>query len=68
MIDIQILPKKAQNELIDFYQFLLERYKVRKIKQKGNVGNSKNRTDGFFNSYNVNLDNYTFNRDELYDR
>jgi len=26
MIDIHILPKKAQNELIDFYQFLVERY------------------------------------------
>ena len=24
MIDIHILPQKAQNELIDFYQFLVE--------------------------------------------
>ncbi len=34
MIDIQRLPKKAQNELIDYYHFLVERYVVKKAKSK----------------------------------
>ena len=34
MIDIRRLPKQAQNELIDFYHFLLERYASEKSKRK----------------------------------
>lgn len=36
MIDIQILPKKAQNELIDYYHFLVERYVGKEEKSKKN--------------------------------
>jgi len=41
MIDIHILPKKAQNELIDFYQFLVERY-VGKEEKSSKITNTFN--------------------------
>ena len=68
MIDINILPAKAQNELIDFYQFLVERYVSRKRKKQASTFSSINQINTFFDDYNVDLKDFTFNRSELYDR
>lgn len=68
MIDLQILPRKAQNELIDFYHFLVERYangKKQKLSKTNNVTTQVNR---FFDQFDIDLSNYKFNRDEIYDR
>jgi hypothetical protein len=31
MFDLSLLPKKAQDELFDFYHFLVERYSHKKV-------------------------------------
>lgn len=68
MIDINILPKKAQNELIDFYYFLLERYVPEKRKRNTSDDLTTEKVNRFFDQYNLDLTNYSFNRSELYDR
>ena len=68
MIDIHVLPQKAQNELIDFYQFLVERYTSRKRKKKTFVNANSKQINTFFDQYNIDLTNFNFNRSELYDR
>lgn len=66
MIELQILPKKAQNELIDFYRFLVERYVVKK--EKKDVSNSnEEKIDIFFNKFSFNMKNFEFNRNEIYE-
>lgn len=67
MIDIHKLPQNAQNELIDFYQFLVERYSSGKIK-KQTPNNAAKEVNSFFDQYNLDLTDYNFNRNELYDR
>ncbi len=68
MIDIHILPQKAQNELIDFYQFLVQRYTSGKTK-KHTPKYSKAKKDGsFFEQYNIDLTGFKFDRNELYER
>lgn len=66
MIDLRILPQKAQNELLDFYQFLVERYASGKKKKPSTSGSKQ--VDSFFDQYNIDLTDYYFNRNELYDR
>jgi len=68
MIDIHILPQKAQNELIDFYQFLVERYSTRKRKKKSSATADLKQSSTFFDQYNIDLTAFSFNRSELYDR
>jgi len=68
MIDIHILPRKAQNELIDFYQFLVERYSTRKRKKKSPASADSKQVSTFFDQYNIDLSDFIFNRSELYDR
>jgi hypothetical protein len=68
MIDIHILPQKAQNELIDFYQFLVQRYASGKRKRQASSLNSSKKVGNFFDQYNIDLTGFKFNRDELYDR
>lgn len=68
MIDIHILPKKAQNELSDFYQFLVERYTSGKNKKKVTSHSIAKQINSFFDNYNVDLTNFKFNRSELYER
>ena len=68
MIDIHILPQKAQNELIDFYQFLVERYVRGKRKKQSPANANSKRVSTFFDQYNIDLTNFNFNRSELYDR
>ena len=67
MIDINILPQKAQNELIDFYQFLVERYVLRKTNRKTTNNSSSLEVNAFFNQFEIDLSEYRFNRDELYE-
>ena len=67
MIDIHILPKKAQNELIDFYQFLVERY-VGKEEKSRKITNKRSEVDAFFNQFALNMKDFDFNRNEIYER
>jgi hypothetical protein len=68
MIDIHILPQKAQNELVDFYQFLVERYSSRKRKRQSTTNATAKQVNSFFDQYNLDLSDFSFNRNELYDR
>jgi len=68
MIDIHILPAKAQNELIDFYNFLVERYASRKRKKQTSSIASEKQVAAFFDEYSIDLADFKFNRDEVYDR
>lgn len=66
MFDLSVLPQKAQEELADFYQFLVERYgnkeKLNELQER------EKRIHTFFGKFNLNLDDFTFNRDEIYER
>jgi len=66
MIELQTLPKKAQNELIDFYRFLVERYGVKKERKETVVSNEQE-IDSFFEKYSFNMNSYKFNRNEIYE-
>jgi hypothetical protein len=68
MIDIHILPQKAQNELTDFYQFLVERYSSGKRKRQSSTNATAKQVNNFFDQYNIDLSDFNFNRNELYDR
>jgi len=68
MIDIHILPQKAQNELIDFYQFLVQRYASGKRKKHTHNFNNQKKISSFFDQYSIDLTGFKFNRDELYER
>jgi len=66
MLDLSVLPRKAQDELLDFYQFLVERYG---IKGRKSISSKKVQVniDAFFDKYNIDLKGFTFNRDEIYE-
>ena len=68
MIDLHILPRKAQNELIDFDCFLVDRYVTGKRKKPAGAGSVAKEIDNFFDRYNFDLTEFSFNRNELYDR
>ena len=68
MIDINILPKKAQNELIDFYQFLVERYSKERVKKQEATELISKQVNKFFNGYDVDLSDFKLNRSEIYER
>ena len=68
MIDIHILPQKAQNELIDFYQFLVERYAPGKKNRHLKSNSTDKQVSTFFDQYNIDLTDFKFNRNELYER
>ena len=62
-IDLLILPEEARRELLDFYEFLLKKYVIRKKDVK---------KENFFSmvgrhSFTLPL-TYKFNREQLYDR
>jgi hypothetical protein len=67
MFDLSLLPQKAQDELKDFYQFLVERYGF-KNEEKSDLESRKKRIQAFFDKYNLDLSNFKFNRDEIYNR
>ena len=62
-IDFSILPEEARRELIDFYEFLLEKY----VRRRKNA-----RKETFFSmikKHSFTLPStYRFNREELYER
>ena len=68
MIDIHKLPQKAQNELIDFYQFLLQRYTSGKTKKHTPKHTNAKKAGSFFDQYNIDLTGFKFDRNELYER
>lgn len=68
MIDLSVLPKKAQDELYDFYQFLVERYSHKKEENKQKTKSRSTEIKNFLDKYNLNLQNFSFNRDEIYER
>ena len=67
MIDMNILPLKARNELIDFYHFLVERYVSGKNKKQASTVSTSNQIDSFFDHYNLDLSDFRFNREDLYE-
>ena len=66
MLDLSVLPRKAQDELLDFYQFLVERY-GKKGKKNVSLKKMEVNIDTFFENYNIDLEGFTFNRDEIYE-
>jgi len=68
MFDLSVLPKKAQDELFDFYQFLVERYSHKKEENKKKAGTRSTEIKNFLDKYNIDLQNFSFNRDEIYER
>jgi hypothetical protein len=66
MLDLSVLPRKAQDELLDFYQFLVERY-GKKGKKNVSLKKMEVNIDAFFENYNIDLKGFTFNRDEIYE-
>lgn len=68
MIDINILPKKAQNELIDFYNFLVERYAKEGEKKHEASDLNENHVSKFFDDYDIDLMDFKLNRSEIYER
>jgi hypothetical protein len=68
MFDLSGLPKKAQKKLIDFYHFLVERYSKNKGVKDKELTSKKDRIDNFFDKYNLDLKEFTFNRSDIYDR
>ena len=67
MFDLSVLPKKAQDELKDFYEFLVERYGF-KNEEESDLELRKKRIQAFFDKYNLDLNNFKFNRNETYNR
>ncbi len=67
MIDIQILPKRAQIELLDYYHFLVERYVIKKEKSK-RERDKASQVNAFFNQFSLDMKDFNFNRDEIYGR
>jgi hypothetical protein len=67
MFDLSVLPKKAQDELKDFYEFLVERYGF-KNEEESDLELRKKRIQAFFDKYNLDLNNFKFNRNEIYSR
>lgn len=67
MFDLSLLPQKAQEELKDFYQFLVERY-GHKNEGESELESRKKRIEDFFDKYNLDLSSFKFTRDEIYNR
>jgi hypothetical protein len=67
MIDIHILPKKAQNELIDYYYFLVERYVGKKDKSSKKTA-KESQVNTFFDKFSLNVKDFNIKRDEIYER
>jgi len=68
LIDIQILPENAQKELVDFYHFLVERYVKKRGKGLSGTKLTDEQVNSFFDQFNLDLTNYKFDRDSLYER
>ena len=60
-IDLTLLPKEAQKELIDFYEFLLQKYRLKERKHK-------TLSRGFYSPVKVVSYSQIAKRDEVYER
>ena len=61
-IDLSLLPEEARRELIDFYEFLLEKYGTKK--RKGNIEDIEETL--LINKIQIDTRNWKFNREEVY--
>ena len=62
-IDLTLLPENARRELIDFYEFLLEKYGSRK--EKNNIENIEETL--LINKVQIDTKNWKFIREEIYE-
>ena len=62
-IDLTLLPENARRELIDFYEFLLEKYGSRK--EKNNIENIEETL--LINKVQIDTKNWEFSREEIYE-
>lgn len=60
VIDLSELPETARQELIDFYQFLKQKYKI--------LSTEHIDIDSFCDKFQLDLKDFTFNREELHER
>lgn len=68
MFDLSVLPQKAQEELTDFYHFLVERYGQKKDEKIQKAESRAEKMNVFFDQFNLNLKDFSFNRNEIYER
>ncbi len=68
MLNISILPQKAQIELFDFYQLLVKRYVTSKRKLKSSGSDTQHPSKSFFDQYSIDLTEFRFNRNDIYER
>jgi hypothetical protein len=61
-IDLRILPEEARKELIDFYEYLISKYK------RGARRAKKRLKEILSNPIGILPDNYKFNREEAHER
>jgi len=61
-IDLEVLPEEARKELIDFYEYLISKYKRRAKRAE------KRLKEILSNPIGVLPDNYKFNREEAHER
>ena len=64
-IDIHILPKKAREELVDFYNFLVKKYVAKSEKHIVSLDQESKEKEikAFFDNYQIDLSGFSFNRD-----
>lgn len=68
MLNINILPQKAQLELLEFYQLLVRKYISSKPQKKSTDSVAHSPAKSFFDQYSIDLNEFRFNRTEIYDR
>jgi len=61
-IDLEVLPEEARKELIDFYEYLISKYKRRAKRAKKGLKEILSGPVGIL------PDNYKFNREEAHER
>ena len=62
-IDLMLLPEEARRELIDFYEFLIEKYGTKK--KKDNIKDIKELL--LINKVQIDTKNWRFSREEIYE-
>jgi hypothetical protein len=67
MIDLSLLPKKARQQLIDYYSFLVDRYAGNNRKPNKMILR-EDLIDKFFDQFSLNMESYNFDREEIYGR
>jgi len=62
-IDFSDLPDEAKKEMTSFYKFIQKKYKL-----KPNLKTKKDQVDSFFDRYQLNMNNFEFDREESHER